>query len=279
MSILRRCPPRNVTISNSPPPPDVPSPSPTVITIFDSDSADEQDPTVTISDSESADVQDPTVISISDSDSDDRPIRDETTGERDYLVSGLETSCIESWHRAAHATQGIPGGNARRVTIIPPNDNWAQRRNIVAWVVYEGLSPGIYNTWLAAKSQTNRVPGNVHQGFTTCLAAEQGYILAYALGCVRSLPPRGSTDPPPPAAAPTPAAVLAAFTAVSDTFLGTDWHVVFKGLCPGVYPAWNFVAAQTKGISCAVYQKYPSRNAAQVAFRAAQRAGEVEYLI
>lgn len=87
--------------------------------------------------------------------------------------------------------------------------------------------------------QTNEVPGNVHQGFTSRLAAEQGYILAYALGCVRSLPSKGSTDPPPPAAAPTPAAVLAAFAAVSDAFLGVEWHVVFKGRCPGVYPAWS----------------------------------------
>jgi hypothetical protein len=31
---------------------------------------------------------------------------------------------------------------------------------------------------------------------------------------------------------------MEAFRTVNDSFLGAEWHVVFKGKRPGVYPAW-----------------------------------------
>jgi len=84
-----------------------------------------------------------------------------------------------------------------------------------------------------------RVPGNIHQGFDTRLEAERAYVVAYALGAVRVLPLRddaGSQLVSP--AIPTPEAIMAAFSSASDNFLGVEWHVVFKGLRPGIYPAW-----------------------------------------
>lgn len=86
--------------------------------------------------------------------------------------------------------------------------------------------------------QVDRVPGCVHQGFESRRDAERAYFLAYALGCVRALPGRNSTAPLPLIAAPTPLPLLHSFSQVSDDFLGAEWHVVFKGRCPGVYPAW-----------------------------------------
>jgi hypothetical protein len=85
----------------------------------------------------------------------------------------------------------------------------------------------------------NRVPGNVHQGFSERYEAERAYVVAFALGALRTLPSRQNIGQPAPApASPTPEAVMEAFAAASDNFLGAEWHVVFKGKRPGIYPAW-----------------------------------------
>ena len=85
----------------------------------------------------------------------------------------------------------------------------------------------------------NRILGNVHQGFDHRREAERAYILAFSLGALRVLPPCGGAVQQALApAAPTPEAVMAAFADASDDFLGVEWHVVFKGKRPGVYPAW-----------------------------------------
>jgi hypothetical protein len=84
-----------------------------------------------------------------------------------------------------------------------------------------------------------RVPGNIHQGFDHRREAERAYVVAYAMGALRVLPARGDTSrlalTP---ALPMPEGVMQAFASVSDDFLGAEWHVVFKGKKPGVYPAW-----------------------------------------
>jgi hypothetical protein len=35
-----------------------------------------------------------------------------------------------------------------------------------------------------------------------------------------------------------PEAMMESFAGADDDFLGAEWHVVFKGKRPGVYPAW-----------------------------------------
>lgn len=89
------------------------------------------------------------------------------------------------------------------------------------------------------------VPGNVHDSFLTRLQAEHSYLLAYAMGCVRTLRPRNNGTsavgaPPviPASAIPTPAAILEAFAQAPVDYMGAEWHVVFQGRAPGVYPAW-----------------------------------------
>lgn len=90
--------------------------------------------------------------------------------ERVYAVSvGRETGTIARWYvipvyiarikfkyqlvrlhraRAGSASQGYPGGTVRRlVTINPPTRTRQDRVANVAWVVYEGLQPGVYNSW------------------------------------------------------------------------------------------------------------------------------------
>ena len=84
------------------------------------------------------------------------------------------------------------------------------------------------------------VPGNIFQGFDSCREAERAYVIAYALGAIHVLPSRnaalqGQVLAP---AIPTPEALMVVFAEASDTFLGAEWHVVFKGRRPGIYPAW-----------------------------------------
>lgn len=123
-------------------------------------------------------------------------------------------------------------------------------------MVFEGTEPGVYDSWCVfltrsitiyqqftssredAKVRVINVPRCVHEGYERRLEAETAYVLAYGMGLVRSLPRRGESIIPPAPSAPTPAAVLAAFLAADDGFLGPTWHVVFKGRSPGVYPAW-----------------------------------------
>jgi hypothetical protein len=84
-----------------------------------------------------------------------------------------------------------------------------------------------------------RVPGNIFQGFDQRYEAERAYVVAFALGALHVLSPRDNTGERPPApATPMPEAIMAAFASASDNFLGAEWHVVFKGLKPGIYPAW-----------------------------------------
>lgn len=82
------------------------------------------------------------------------------------------------------------------------------------------------------------MPGNVYQGFDSRLQAEQAYRVAYAMGAVRRLYPRGVPAPALEPAVPTPDELMDAINATSDTFLGAQWHVVFQGRRPGIYPAW-----------------------------------------
>jgi hypothetical protein len=55
------------------------------------------------------------------------------------------------------------------------------------------------------------------------------------MGMVRALPPRGGTST---LARPIPPPVMQAFEEADEQFLQADWHVVYKGLTPGIYPAW-----------------------------------------
>lgn len=81
---------------------------------------------------------------------------------------------------------------------------------------------------------TNGVSGNIQEGFNTRLEAERAYAFAYAIGGVQVVPRHGSTSAP----APMPPGVMQAFLDADDDFLGAEWHVVFKGRTPGIYPTW-----------------------------------------
>lgn len=79
------------------------------------------------------------------------------------------------------------------------------------------------------------VSGNRQEGYNSRLKAERAYALSYAIGAVRTVNPCGAPGAP---AAPMPPALMNAFEETDDDYLGADWHVVFKGRTPGVYPAW-----------------------------------------
>ena len=81
------------------------------------------------------------------------------------VASGKRTGIRETWYKFKHfpiqwlpdshcrpdagdATQGVPGGHVTRVHVIVPRDRRPKRKNRrTAYVVFEALRPGIYNTW------------------------------------------------------------------------------------------------------------------------------------
>ena len=46
---------------------------------------------------------------------------------------------------AGDATQGVPGGTVYRMRVVVPRQRRRGRR--AAYVVFEGLTPGVYDTW------------------------------------------------------------------------------------------------------------------------------------
>jgi hypothetical protein len=46
---------------------------------------------------------------------------------------------------AGDTTQGVPGGSVRRFRVDVPERRRRGRRAV--YVVFEGLAPGVYNTW------------------------------------------------------------------------------------------------------------------------------------
>jgi hypothetical protein len=49
-------------------------------------------------------------------------------------------------HTAGHLSQGYPGGKAIKVRVQPPQND-RRKFKAAAYVVFEGLMPGIYDTW------------------------------------------------------------------------------------------------------------------------------------
>ncbi|KAF7985448.1 hypothetical protein HWV62_5191 [Athelia sp. TMB] len=159
--------------------------------------------------------------------------------ERDYVVGvGRETGPMSRWSRAASASQGYPGGHVRRVRPLNEVRRPHRRARKAAWVVFAGLQTGIFDTWEEVEALTRRVSNSIHKGFPTRFAAEQAYRLAHALNHVRTIRPAGVIGPPPPPFVPLPPRVYDALSRASDQYLGAEWHVVFRGRTPGVYPAW-----------------------------------------
>lgn len=62
--------------------------------------------------------------------------------------------------------------------------------------------------------------------------------MAYSIGAVRVLSAHRSEGRATAPAAPMPPVIMEAFEDADERFLEADWHVVFKGKTPGVYPAW-----------------------------------------
>ena len=82
------------------------------------------------------------------------------------------------------------------------------------------------------------IPNSIYEGFKYRRDAERAYILAYALGAVRIIPSADGSYLHGSQALPIPEPVMSALGHVADDFLGSNWHVVFKGKRPGVYPSW-----------------------------------------
>jgi hypothetical protein len=94
------------------------------------------------------------------------------------------------------------------------------------------------------KSLTHGISGNCQEGYNTRREAENAYACAYSLGIVRALPAPGSRAPASAPAALIPPPVMDELRDADDEFLGAEWHVVFKGLTPGIFPTWYVICEQ-----------------------------------
>lgn len=53
--------------------------------------------------------------------------------------------------------------------------NFCQEHEGLFWVVYEGLQPGIYDSWPKTASQVNGVSGSSHKKFATFFSAVDSF--------------------------------------------------------------------------------------------------------
>ncbi|KAF8503806.1 hypothetical protein F5888DRAFT_1631681 [Russula emetica] len=154
----------------------------------------------------------------------------------DNISSGEQTGVRNTQAHAEDVSQGIDGDEGAKLHILPLQ----HQRRCEAYVVFEGLAFRIYSSWVEVEPLVKGIPGNIHQGFRHHRKAEHAYVLAFAMGALRTLLARHDMDQQVPASAmPMSEAVMAAFALAADNFLGAEWYVVFKGKRPGVYPAWQ----------------------------------------
>ena len=78
------------------------------------------------------------------------------------------------------------------------------------------------------------VSSSIHENVLSWYEAEHAYTLAYALGAVHQIGHNQLLV----SAAPPPTAFVRALDTVNDDFLGTEWHIVYKGKQLGVYLSW-----------------------------------------
>jgi Caulimovirus viroplasmin len=154
---------------------------------------------------------------------------------------------------AAHLTVGFPGGRVHKAPPYPPKPR--RSRRYPYYTVFVGLVPGIYDDWYAkffggllttklndicfrdeCKAQVSGVSQNCYEGYDDRKSAETAYVVTYALGGVRIVPGLGSASQP--ASQPIEDAARIALASMPADFLGMEWHVVYKGRTPGIYPGW-----------------------------------------
>jgi hypothetical protein len=85
---------------------------------------------------------------------------------RQELLTNRARSCRPD---AGDSTQGVPGGQVFKMQVTPPRRR--RGRRCEAYVVFEGLAPGIYNTWLVLISTYFSTNYCLHTGRKSSLSS------------------------------------------------------------------------------------------------------------
>lgn len=90
-----------------------------------------------------------------------------------------------------------------------------------------------------------RVSHANYKGYDDIIQAQTAYMIGYSLGLVEVVEDDGNTASNASSALssvlpmhPTPEEIYHALERASNTFLGREWLVVFRGKHPGIYPSW-----------------------------------------
>ncbi|KAF7983601.1 hypothetical protein HWV62_20505 [Athelia sp. TMB] len=140
-----------------------------------------------------------------------------------------------------------------------------RRPKYAAFVVLEGRTPGIFNTWDMVENSTNGISAAIFEGFQSVLHAERAWVLGNRARVVRTVD--GSEEPGP--RRPYTQALSLSLSNLPRDFCGEEWCVVSRGLCPGVYPCWILAASQVLQVRTSVYIKCSSKEHAFDEYRRA----------
>ncbi|KAJ7714669.1 hypothetical protein DFH07DRAFT_974409 [Mycena maculata] len=201
-----------------------------------------------------------------------------TTPARTVLYSfetPTQQGFSDSWATAGAATQGVSGAKVRRIQNGPQK----KQTRKAAYTVFYGIVPGVYAQWDDAKANTNRVPGAIHRGYTTCVQAEDAYAYARARGWKRTYQPLTVANPVPSPytipALPTPSEGLDTVNPLHGSeVLENTWFVVYHGILPGVYHSLLEAQLNTVGIRNSRYESVEGRDNAFLKFGKAASLGE-----
>ncbi|SJL18823.1 uncharacterized protein ARMOST_22424 [Armillaria ostoyae] len=132
--------------------------------------------------------------------------------------------------------------NGETVRAVKKRHKRRPPRGYGAYVVFVGVTPGVYLTWVECKAQAFGQPSNVYSGYMTLELAEAAFQYALDKGWVRyanvdrpcTLPSQVLFDPnhsTTPEDYDTPLNVGKPFE---------RWYMVYRGISPGIYKSETF---------------------------------------
>ncbi|KAJ7704632.1 hypothetical protein B0H14DRAFT_3526678 [Mycena olivaceomarginata] len=188
-----------------------------------------------------------------------------------YFESPTERGYTTNWATAGAATQGIDNAHVRRVQKAAKKKRKAQ-----AYVVFFGLTPGVYRIWEDAKAMVSRVRGAIYRGYPTLEEAEAAFAYAQACGWTRaSGRPYARLSMNAIGTLPSPSQEEDAPNPLSGSEdLDNIWYVVYRGITPGVYRSMLEAQLNTVAVANSLYEGIEGKDNAYGKFAAAASRGE-----
>ncbi|KAK0437898.1 hypothetical protein EV421DRAFT_1907098 [Armillaria borealis] len=163
------------------------------------------------------------------------------------------------WSEAAQILHDQPRSQAKATV----KRKQRQPRGTKFHVVFLGRSTGVCDQWTTCESWTSGVRYKLHLSYRTRVAAEEAYAYALSKGWPED------TLMKPEKAYQTP---------LNSGQTDLRWHVVFKGISPGIYPTYVESGLNVLGITGAVNESFKTLQVARDKFQKALNVGQVKAL-